>query len=317
MAVPSTSSSLPDLTTQPQPRGSVWVRFWVVDAVFAASADDEASFDCETEPSLPGLSTRTEMFSFEGWTWVALDAAIAPWVVSEDCVPDCTGPPANAVVALAARAATVTTSIVNSRFIEGTPLISLVSRAIARARKRSPSLPRAGRGVIDAGTRATQAARQSQHGEPGELEEEPECKRRGDAAAGAAAAAGRRSCGAGDRERGGEAQRGRPVFGALPACLRCGLRDVDGRRRRDAALQRCLQRLSGPTGRSRAPKVRARRSRPGWEATARRQARRAEPPPAAWGRSGVQGALGGVQEGVRGAPVRSAPAVPGKCRRMI
>ena len=40
--------------------------FCVVDAVFAAFADDSASLDCETAPSLPGLSTRTEMFWFDG-----------------------------------------------------------------------------------------------------------------------------------------------------------------------------------------------------------------------------------------------------------
>ena len=51
---------------QPQPEASAWFAFCVVDAVFAAFADDDASLDCETAPSLPGLSTRTEMFSFEG-----------------------------------------------------------------------------------------------------------------------------------------------------------------------------------------------------------------------------------------------------------
>jgi hypothetical protein len=38
----------------------------VVAAVFAAFADDEASFDWLTAPSLPGLRTRTEMFEFSG-----------------------------------------------------------------------------------------------------------------------------------------------------------------------------------------------------------------------------------------------------------
>jgi hypothetical protein len=52
--------------------------FWVVDAVFAAFADEAALFVCVTDPSLPGLSTRTEMLSFEGSTWTASDAAIAP-----------------------------------------------------------------------------------------------------------------------------------------------------------------------------------------------------------------------------------------------
>jgi uncharacterized protein (DUF1501 family) len=82
-----TSSSLPDVT-QPQPSDIAWVAFCVVDAVFAAVADDEASLDCETAPSLPGLSTRTEMFWFDGSTWVALDAASAAWSVDDDCVAD-------------------------------------------------------------------------------------------------------------------------------------------------------------------------------------------------------------------------------------
>ena len=51
---------------QPQLEASAWVAFCVVDAVLAALADDEASLDCETAPSLPGLSTRTEMFWFDG-----------------------------------------------------------------------------------------------------------------------------------------------------------------------------------------------------------------------------------------------------------
>ena len=120
-----TSSSLPDarpvVAAQPQPGLCAWVAFCVVVPVFAAVADDSASFDCETAPSLPGLSTRTEMFWFVGSTWVALDAATAAWSVVDDCVADCTGTgvPAIAVPALAAKAANVAASVViHRRFIE-------------------------------------------------------------------------------------------------------------------------------------------------------------------------------------------------------
>jgi hypothetical protein len=118
-----TSSSLPDVrpvgAAQPQPGLCAWVAFCVVVPVFAAVADDDASFDCETEPSLPGLSTRTEMFWFVGSTWVALDAATAAWSVDDDCVADCTGVAASAVPVLAAKAANVAASVViNRRFIE-------------------------------------------------------------------------------------------------------------------------------------------------------------------------------------------------------
>jgi hypothetical protein len=94
-----------------------WVAFCVVSASFDAFADDVASFDCVTLPSFPGLSTRTEIFEFEGWIWVALDAAIAPCPMFEDCVLDCTGSAANAVPALTARAANVAASVVTIRFI--------------------------------------------------------------------------------------------------------------------------------------------------------------------------------------------------------
>jgi hypothetical protein len=45
--------------------------------VFVAFAEDAAVFVCVTAPSLPGLSTRTEMFWFEGSSCVALDRAPA------------------------------------------------------------------------------------------------------------------------------------------------------------------------------------------------------------------------------------------------
>jgi hypothetical protein len=90
-----------------------------VSASFDAFAEDEASFDWVTAPSSPGLSTRTEMFWFEGFTWVALDPAIAAWLVSADCVAAWTGTEssANAVVELAARTARATMSATKNRLI--------------------------------------------------------------------------------------------------------------------------------------------------------------------------------------------------------
>src|SRR5207342_1361866 len=43
--------------------------FWLADCAvpfrLPAAAFEDATFDCETEPLLPGLRTRTEMFSFD------------------------------------------------------------------------------------------------------------------------------------------------------------------------------------------------------------------------------------------------------------
>ena len=52
-----------DWTPEPAP---VWELPCVVGAELVASAVEEASFDCETAPSLPGLRTRTEMFELLG-----------------------------------------------------------------------------------------------------------------------------------------------------------------------------------------------------------------------------------------------------------
>jgi hypothetical protein len=112
-----TSSIRPDCR-QPHPDASVWFAFCGVAAVFAAVADEDASLDCETEPSSPGLSTRTETFWFDGCTWVALDAAMAPWSVDDDCVAACTGSDANALPAIAANTASVAASVMIHRFIE-------------------------------------------------------------------------------------------------------------------------------------------------------------------------------------------------------
>jgi hypothetical protein len=74
-----------DWTPEPLP---AWELPWVVAAVFVASADEDASFDCVTAPSLPGLRTLTEMFELLGWTWVADDAAAAVWSVVALCCDD-------------------------------------------------------------------------------------------------------------------------------------------------------------------------------------------------------------------------------------
>ena len=50
------------------PVTGVCVLVWVGVAVFVASAVEVASFDWSTEPSLPGLRTRTEMFELLGFT---------------------------------------------------------------------------------------------------------------------------------------------------------------------------------------------------------------------------------------------------------
>src|SRR5690349_19964146 len=61
---------------EPPLRGS-WSELWSVELVFDAVAVDETELVCFTLPSLPGLSTRTEMFVFVGFTCDADDAARA------------------------------------------------------------------------------------------------------------------------------------------------------------------------------------------------------------------------------------------------
>ena len=56
--------------------------FCIVDAALPAVADDPTVFAWDTEPPLPGLSTRIETLVFEGWSWVAADSAPAAWPVS-------------------------------------------------------------------------------------------------------------------------------------------------------------------------------------------------------------------------------------------
>ncbi len=46
---------------------------------FAAIPAAVAEFDCDTSPSLPGLSTRIDDAEFEGLTWTAAAPALALW----------------------------------------------------------------------------------------------------------------------------------------------------------------------------------------------------------------------------------------------
>jgi hypothetical protein len=93
----------------------------LVVASFVAFAEDVASFDWFTDPSSPGLSTRTETFWFDGCTWVALDEASAACPVSAVWPANWTGLSANAVVELAARTARATTSATRNRLMRSTP----------------------------------------------------------------------------------------------------------------------------------------------------------------------------------------------------
>src|SRR6266508_142145 len=78
--------------TPPEPP-PVWELPCVVGAELEASADEEASFDCLTLPSFPGLRTRTEMCELLGLTCFAEDVAAPTCVVDASCVDDCTPPP--------------------------------------------------------------------------------------------------------------------------------------------------------------------------------------------------------------------------------
>src|SRR5262245_33693387 len=57
-----------------------------------ASAVDDASFDCETSPSSPGLRTRTAMFSFDGFFCSVVESAAASCSESADCPMTCSPP---------------------------------------------------------------------------------------------------------------------------------------------------------------------------------------------------------------------------------
>src|SRR5262245_22888655 len=57
-----------------------------------ASAFDDAAFDCETSPSLPGLRTRTLTFSFDGFVCSVAASAAASCSESADCPMTCSPP---------------------------------------------------------------------------------------------------------------------------------------------------------------------------------------------------------------------------------
>ena len=59
------------------PAAWLWPAVCAVPFTFAAVAFDVASFDCEVEPSLPGLSTRTGVFVFDGFSWTVAESAVA------------------------------------------------------------------------------------------------------------------------------------------------------------------------------------------------------------------------------------------------
>jgi hypothetical protein len=56
----------------------------VTGAVFEADASDDTSFDCVSDPSLPGLAIRIGSLRFDAPIWVAEDAAAAPWSTELD-----------------------------------------------------------------------------------------------------------------------------------------------------------------------------------------------------------------------------------------
>jgi hypothetical protein len=72
---------------------------------FAASDSAVESFDCETDPSSPGLSTRTETFRFVGWTCVDVASEEAAWLLCAvwpaACVPAAAGAACDAACSVA------------------------------------------------------------------------------------------------------------------------------------------------------------------------------------------------------------------------
>src|SRR3954468_8667132 len=68
------------------PPAAVWLPFCDVPARFPATALEPTALDCETEPPLPGLLTRTGDASFDAPFCTAADAARAPCAVDASCV---------------------------------------------------------------------------------------------------------------------------------------------------------------------------------------------------------------------------------------
>src|SRR5205823_3286400 len=77
----------------PQDGPWFWVAVCVVSALLPAKAEESALLLCVTEPSLPGLSTRTDSFELLGAICFASDSAAAFWSVSADWVDACTPEP--------------------------------------------------------------------------------------------------------------------------------------------------------------------------------------------------------------------------------
>jgi hypothetical protein len=72
----------PHLQESPPPWA--WSAVCFVTFRLPASAFEEVSFVCVTSPSSPGLRIRTEMFSFDGFSWTVAAAAAASCSESAD-----------------------------------------------------------------------------------------------------------------------------------------------------------------------------------------------------------------------------------------
>jgi hypothetical protein len=71
----------------PVPPAPAWLcpAAWVVPFVLLAAEFAAALFCCETAPSFPELSTRTEMFLLLAPSWVAVAPEFASWAFWFDC----------------------------------------------------------------------------------------------------------------------------------------------------------------------------------------------------------------------------------------
>jgi hypothetical protein len=105
----------------------------VVEFELVELASDDAEFDCVTAPSLPGLSTRTEMFELLGATCVVPEAEVASCELPASWLAVCTpGDEAAAVPTPAASSSANAprTDAMKFRFI----LSPLLSRLLHRPR---------------------------------------------------------------------------------------------------------------------------------------------------------------------------------------
>ena len=62
-----------------------WVLVWPVVAALPDVACEPTLFVCDTEPSLPGLSTLTGRLAFDAPAWAAAERASASWSVPACC----------------------------------------------------------------------------------------------------------------------------------------------------------------------------------------------------------------------------------------